>query len=163
MVSAASGPSNPRQENTRRVVTVPLPPRSCAHLQSLDSRISSGALPTNLDQSSRTARTPDTSANPEETTQAPGGGQDPPTDVDDEDGDELFLGRRALAVLDGMAVCEVAWHEGGSLPETIYACLYLHYQTFSAILEELGWKVPPIPPGGVPASIDLGIGRGWLP
>lgn len=41
-----------------------------------------------------------------------------------------------------MSVCEVAWHEGGSLPETLYACLYLHPVVFSAVLRGLGWAAP---------------------
>ncbi len=47
--------------------------------------------------------------------------------------------QRALSVLDGMAVCEVAWHDGGSLPETLYACLYLHPAVVAAVLGGLGW------------------------
>lgn len=70
------------------------------------------------------------------------------------------LSRRALAIFEGMAVCEVAWCEGGSLPETLYACLYLHQQTFAAMLMSLGWTLPVSPSGSIPPSIDLEIKRG---
>lgn len=69
--------------------------------------------------------------------------------------------RRALSVLDGMAVCEVAWHEGGSLPETLYACLYLHPTVFSAVMAEFGWGLPALSaPGTVHPKLDLRIKEG---
>ena len=58
-----------------------------------------------------------------------------------------------------MVVCEVAWHEGGSLPETLYACLYLHPAVFSAMLEGLGWRAPPVKPTVGP-RLDLRIREG---
>lgn len=68
------------------------------------------------------------------------------------------LSERALDVLDGMSVCELAWHEGGSMPETLYACLYLHPITFSAMLRELGWEPPPLGSEGMgKRALDLGI------
>ena len=67
--------------------------------------------------------------------------------------------QRALSVLDGMAVCEVAWHEGGSLPETLYACLYLHPAVFSAMLGGLGWAPPPAKLAAAP-RLDLRIKQG---
>lgn len=67
--------------------------------------------------------------------------------------------QRALSVLDGMAVCEVAWHEGGSLPETLYACLYLHPAVLSAMLEGLGWAAPPAKLAATP-RLDLRINEG---
>lgn len=69
--------------------------------------------------------------------------------------------QRALSVLEGMAVCEVAWHEGGSLPETLYACLYLHPRVFTVVLEGLGWVLPaPSSSGEVHAKLDLKIKEG---
>lgn len=70
------------------------------------------------------------------------------------------LSRRALAIFEGMAVCEVAWCEGGSLPETLYVCLYLHQEAFAAMLTNLGWTLPVSPSGSIPPSIDLQIKRG---
>lgn len=71
------------------------------------------------------------------------------------------LSERALSVLDGMSVCEVAWLEGGSLPETIYACLYFHPIAYSAMLRDLGWNPPPRGSDGVGAvAMDLDIGEG---
>lgn len=109
--------------------------------QSLDSRIASGALPTNLD-----IATPTSTAPPE----VGPGAQGIPSP-----------GQRARSVLDGMAVCEVAWHEGASLPETLYACLYLHPTAFSAVLKGLGWEVPALASvGGVHPKLDLRIKEG---
>lgn len=59
-----------------------------------------------------------------------------------------------------MAVCEVAWHEGGSLPETLYACLYLHPAVFSAMLGGLGWALPPAKPAAAAPRLDLRIKEG---
>lgn len=133
----------------------PSPPRSTAfiflvnHLritsqsphQSLDSRIASGALPTNLD-----IATPTSTALAE----VGSGAQGTPSP-----------GQRVRSVLDGMAVCEVAWHEGASLPETLYACLYLHPTVFSAVLEGLGWELPALASvGGVHPKLDLRIKEG---
>lgn len=63
-------------------------------------------------------------------------------------------------MLDGMAVCEVAWHEGGSLPETLYACLYLHPTVFSAVLAGLGWVLPPVSGSTAHPRLDLRIREG---
>lgn len=60
-----------------------------------------------------------------------------------------------------MSVCEVAWHEGGSLPETLYACLYLHPAVFSAVLRELGWPLEQAPgSSGARPRLDLKIKEG---
>jgi Arc/MetJ-type ribon-helix-helix transcriptional regulator len=48
-------------------------------------------------------------------------------------GDESVL----CDVLDGIVTCEVAWHDGGSMPETLYTCLYLHPAAYGQLLKEL--------------------------
>lgn len=135
-------------------------------IQSLDSRIASGLLPKNLDEVTRTSQASCPAANRAAST-AKQGVSSVATDLEgygetvSRRHEDLCLGRRALAILDGMTICEIAWHEGGSLPETLYACLYLHQQAFTAILSDLGWELPAISPtGGVPPNIDLGIYRG---
>lgn len=104
--------------------------------------MASGALPTNLDTASPTSAAPAEVISP--------GAQGTPS-----------ASQRALSVLDGMAVCEVAWHEGASLPETLYACLYLHPKVFSAVLAGLGWQVPAlVAVGGTHPKLDLRIKEG---
>lgn len=135
--------------------TIPLPtPNNTGHAliprtptpQSLDSRIASGALPTDLD-----------AAIPPPPSLAPAAREPAAASRDT----LASRSRRALAVLDGMAACEVAWHEGGSLPETLYACLYLHPVVFSAVLGGLGWEAPALGAvGGVYPRLDLGIKDG---
>lgn len=102
--------------------------------------MASGALPTNLD----TAVQPIANQVRDEIDTEP----------------HLFSSHRALSVLDGMTICEVAWHEGGSLPETLYACLYLHPVVSSAMLAKLGWELPSLVVGGVHSTLDLHIKKG---
>lgn len=102
--------------------------------------MASGALPTNLD------------------TAVPSIADEVHDDIDTQP--RTSSSQRALSVLDGMTICEVAWHEGGSLPETLYACLYLHPAVFSAILANLGWELPSVVVGGVPSMLDLKIKKG---
>ncbi|CAM9614987.1 unnamed protein product, partial [Laminaria digitata] len=127
----------------------------------LESRIASGALPTNLDAA---PAAPSTGISVE--------GKEPLGLLDGKASNNgppapPSPSQRALSVLEGMAVCEVAWHEGGSLPETLYACLYLHPRVFTAVLEGLGWVLPaPSSSGEVHAKLDLNIKEGhfsWKP
>ncbi|CAN0172427.1 unnamed protein product, partial [Ectocarpus sp. 12 AP-2014] len=112
-------------------------------LESLDQRIASGVLPTNLDASvpplppppqppSSLAPPPNPREGAASSSPSPGVPPHPYS---------FSPSQRTLSVLDGMSVCEVAWHEGGSLPETLYACLYLHPAVFSAVLRGLGWPL----------------------
>ena len=109
--------------------------------KSLESRMASGALPANLDSATSSAACEligDTVTQP-----------------------QTSSSQRALSVLDGMTVCEVAWHEGGSLPETLFACLYFHPAVFSAMLADLGWELPPLAMvGGVHPTMDLKVKEG---
>lgn len=161
--------------------------------QSLESRIASGALPTNLDDANTGRSTasppssppPLSSSSPTAISSSPTKQQqqienatintaveaagDLPTAEQDTNNNiktniipvSSASSQRALSVLDGMAVCEVAWYEGGSLPETLYVCLYLHPPAFCAVLEGLGWVVPELRAvGGVHPKLDLKIKEG---
>lgn len=102
--------------------------------------MASGALPTNLDTAVQSI----------------------PNQIRDEIDTEQHTSSsyRALSVLNGMTICEVAWHEGGSLPETLYACLYLHPAVYNAMLAKLGWEMPSQVVGGVHSTQDLNIKKG---
>ncbi|CAM9628360.1 unnamed protein product, partial [Choristocarpus tenellus] len=115
-------------------------------LQSLESRIEDGVLPRKLENFSHRLK-PST----------------PPV-ISSSATDEALLGNETispaevlLGVLDGMVVCEIAWHEGGTLPETLYTCLYLHPLAYSALMDELG--LGPLPQVGFP-KLDLQIDSG---
>lgn len=123
--------------------------------QSLDRRIASGTLPINLDASAP----PPT---PAPTVPPPAEDLPPPASSSIAAAAAFAPSQRALSVLDGMAVCEVAWHEGGSLPETLYACLYLHPVVFSAMLEGLGWAAAPPARLAATPRLDLRIKEGVL-
>eukprot|EP00903_Cladosiphon_okamuranus_P014294 g13276.t1 len=135
-------------------------------LESLDRRIASGTLPINLDASGPAPASSPPAPPPASPPAATPADSLPATDLSAAGNTGFFTpSRRALSVLDGMAVCEVAWHEGGSLPETLYACLYLHPTVFSAMLEGLGWASPPVKLGA-PPRLDLRIKEGqfsWEP
>ena len=128
-------------------------------MKPLESRITSGALPTNLDVAPWAPTSVVAAEEQQESLGAPDGkasnnapSTTPPSPS-----------RRALSVLEGMALCEMAWHEGGSLPETLYACLYLHPRVFSAVLEGLGWVLSaPSSSGEVHPKLDLKIKEGGV-
>ncbi|CAM9261371.1 unnamed protein product, partial [Sphacelaria rigidula] len=135
-------------------------------LQPLESRISSGALATNLDTKLSSAISTTAVSAAIGQSGSPEVAQTAATTVGDTARSRDALSERTLAVLDGMSVCEVAWLEGGSLPETVYACLYFHPTTYSAMLRELGWD-PPRLDGGSSTTMNLGIRNGktlpWKP
>ncbi|CAN0151275.1 unnamed protein product, partial [Discosporangium mesarthrocarpum] len=128
--------------------------------QSIESRLASGALPTCLEDPPRTPVAP--------LTPAPAAGPTsdglvppvPPSAVTDtlKSGDAPTAEECLLDILDGMAICEVAWHDGGSLPETLYTCLYLHPQAYSVLMQELG--LGPLPPPHGQQKLDIRIEPG---
>ncbi|CAN0363274.1 unnamed protein product, partial [Ectocarpus sp. 12 AP-2014] len=142
-------------------------------LESLDQRIASGALPTNLDASvppqpppPQPPTSPAPPPNPRE--EAASSSPSPTTGFRTPGVPphpySFSPSQRTLSVLDGMSVCEVAWHEGGSLPETLYACLYLHPAVFSAVLRGLGWPLEQAPgSSSARTRLNLRIKEGNFP
>ncbi|CBJ30997.1 conserved unknown protein [Ectocarpus siliculosus] len=142
-------------------------------LESLDQRIASGALPTNLDGSvpplpappqPPTSPAPPPNPHEEAASSSPSPATGFQTPGVPPHPSSFGPSQRTLSVLDGMSVCEVAWHEGGSLPETLYACLYLHPDVFSAVLRGLGWPLEQAPgSSSARTRLDLRIKEGNFP
>lgn len=76
-------------------------------------------------------------------------------------GDGIGSADTLASILDGLISCEVAWYEGGSLPETLFTCLYLHSPAYYKLLEAVGIEQPPNYIGSrlYPPTIDTDIGE----
>ncbi|CAM9268741.1 unnamed protein product, partial [Phaeothamnion confervicola] len=56
---------------------------------------------------------------------------------------DIASAEELLDVIQRAVACEVAWLEGGSLPETLFCALYLHPDAIRALCTRLNWPLPP--------------------